>query len=82
MKSMEGNTGKKVIGSYRMVYCFVLACLLSYRNQCAVMLYSVMLYRNLGPVSRKSRKFVGTEKPVVELQSACFEKLHDLLTCF
>lgn len=28
-----------------------------------------------GPVSRKSREFYGPEKPVVELQSACFQKL-------
>ena len=29
----------------------------------------------LGPVSRKSRERFGPEKPVVKLQSACFEKL-------
>ena len=30
---------------------------------------------SLGPVSRKSRELFGPEKPVVQLQSACFEKL-------
>ena len=29
----------------------------------------------LVPVSRKSRELFGPEKPVVKLQSACFEKL-------
>ena len=28
-----------------------------------------------GPVSRKSQKIFGSEKPVANLQSACFEKL-------
>ena len=29
----------------------------------------------LGPVSRKSRELFGPEKPVVKLQSTCFENL-------
>ena len=27
------------------------------------------------PVSRKPRELLGTKKPVIKLQSACFEKL-------
>ena len=30
---------------------------------------------NEGPVSVKSRELFGPEKPVVKLQSACFEQL-------
>ena len=36
---------------------------------------SLGYYSQQGPVSRKSRELFGSEKPVVNLQSACFENL-------
>ena len=33
------------------------------------------MYPDQGPVSRKSRELFGSEKLVVKLQSACFEKM-------
>ena len=67
---MEGNTGKKVIGSYHKVYCIEFTCILSYRTRNAVMSYSVMSYCNRNTVMSYSVTSYRNQNSIVSYSIA------------
>ena len=68
--SMEGNTGRNVIGSHHKVHYIEFACILSYRTRYAVMTYTVMLYCNRNTVLRYSLTLYRNQNSTVSYSNA------------